>query len=97
MLPINLRTWPCAGDHMAEPTLPVIDFGAFSGGTDEFRRKTADQVDHACRESGFFYLANHGIATDIIDDAFDAAAQFFIKIGFLRTRDIKLRSGILPD
>ena len=77
MLPTSLRIWPRVGEHMAEPTLPVIDFGPFSGGTDEACQKTADQIDHACRESGFFYLANHGIATDIIADAFDAAAQFF--------------------
>ncbi|MGB1117276.1 MAG: isopenicillin N synthase family dioxygenase [Parvibaculales bacterium] len=62
---------------MAEPTLPVIDFGAFESGTDEARAHIADRIDHACRESGFFYLANHGIAADIFTDAFDAAALFF--------------------
>ena len=77
MLPASLPIWPRAGEPMAEPTLPVIDFGAFSAGTDEACRKTADQIDQACRESGFFYLANHGVAPDILADAFDAAAQFF--------------------
>ena len=77
MLPVNLRIWQRAGERMAEPTLPVVDFGAFSNGTDEARQKIADRIDRACREVGFFYLVNHGIEADIFANAFDAAALFF--------------------
>ncbi len=77
MLPVNLRIWQRAGERMAEPTLPVVDFGAFSNGTDEARQKIADRIDRACREVGFFYLVNHGIEADIFANTFDAAALFF--------------------
>ena len=77
MLPVNLRIWQRAGERMAEPTLPVVDFGAFSNGTNEARQKIADRIDRACREVGFFYLVNHGIEADIFANAFDAAALFF--------------------
>ena len=77
MWPANLRIWPRAGEPMANPNLPVIDFGAFAGGTDEACRETAGLIDQACRENGFFYLANHGVEPDIFAGAFDAAGRFF--------------------
>jgi isopenicillin N synthase-like dioxygenase len=64
---------------MADPTLPVIDFTPFISGTDEARRATAKNIDRACRESGFFYLENHGIAPAIFADAFTAADKFFAR------------------
>lgn len=62
---------------MAAPDLPIIDFASFEHGTRGDRQKIGADIDRACRGTGFFYLANHGIARPILDNAFGAAAHFF--------------------
>ncbi len=49
--------------------LPIIDF-------QNMDRDTIDIIDRQCRACGFFYLANHGIETQIAA-AFAAAQAFF--------------------
>ena len=60
----------------ATQAIPVIDFGpAFrgeSGGLDA----AAAKVRHACEQVGFFYMAGHGVAQEIVDTAFDASREF---------------------
>jgi isopenicillin N synthase-like dioxygenase len=57
--------------------IPIIDL------TDSFspaladRQKLAWEIHKACRETGFFYVANHGIAPALIDDQFRFAKRFF--------------------
>jgi isopenicillin N synthase-like dioxygenase len=60
----------------ATRAIPVIDFGpAFRGETGGLEAVAA-QVRHACERVGFFYLAGHGVAQSVIDEAFDAAREF---------------------
>jgi isopenicillin N synthase-like dioxygenase len=62
-------------------SLPVIDFSAFApdGRTGEgaARQAVAEAIGLACRDYGFFLLANHGLKTSVIDTAFQQAAAFF--------------------
>src|SRR5205823_4999994 len=52
----------------AAKTIPVVDL---SGGD------VPSQIHKACRETGFFYVAAHGIAQALIDAQFEWARRFF--------------------
>jgi isopenicillin N synthase-like dioxygenase len=59
-------------------TLPVIDFGAYTnGGRIEERRSVARALREACLDTGFFYLANHGITQAEFDIAHAFGLQLF--------------------
>ena len=65
---------------MARPAngeLPVIDVGSLwrDAGDGELSR-LGEQVARACRSTGFFYIANHGVARELIDAAFAANRRF---------------------
>src|SRR5262245_40376493 len=54
----------------AATRIPVIDLaGSFSGDT-AARKQIAWDIHRACRETGFFYVANHGIPRAMIDEQF---------------------------
>ena len=50
--------------------IPVIDLAASV-------EEAAAAVHRACRETGFFYIANHGVSADLVAAQFAAAARFF--------------------
>ncbi len=41
--------------------VPVIDISGLSGNDAGLKKEIANQIDRACRGSGFFYAANHGV------------------------------------
>ena len=57
--------------------VPVISFAPFTAGDMAAKRALAADIDAAAAGAGFFYLTDHGIDAAIIDDAFNAAADFF--------------------
>ncbi len=61
--------------------IPVIDISALLvGGTDETtaaEQRTAKAVDHALRNSGFFYVSNHGVPQALIDELWAVSREFF--------------------
>jgi isopenicillin N synthase-like dioxygenase len=61
-------------------TIPVIDLGsggAAPGDSPRADRTVAEQIDAACRASGFFILAGHGIPAGVVRDAMAGARAFF--------------------
>ena len=62
---------------MAAARVPVIDFAPFLAGTPAGKAVVAQQICDACEGTGFFYLANHGVAQADIDAAFIASRRFF--------------------
>jgi isopenicillin N synthase-like dioxygenase len=61
---------------LASTEVPVVDLApAWSSGLDA-RRAVAAEIAAACREVGFFYIRNHGIAGDDIDRIFQTAVDF---------------------
>jgi len=61
----------------APSSIPVIDLtGSFSPDL-ETRKKVAWEVHKACRETGFFYISNHGVEQKLIDGQFAVAQRFF--------------------
>jgi isopenicillin N synthase-like dioxygenase len=67
-----------ATQRRSTQTLPVIDFTAYTkdGGLDE-RRRVALALRAACLNTGFFYLANHGISQAEFDLAHAWGHAFF--------------------
>lgn len=58
-------------------SIPLIDLApSFAGGT-AGEAAVAYEIHKAARETGFFYVRNHGIAPAIVDGAFAAMRQFF--------------------
>jgi len=57
-------------------SLPIIDISLLEGGVEQ-RQQLLQQLRSAARDSGFFYLVGHGIATDRIDALRKAARAFF--------------------
>jgi isopenicillin N synthase-like dioxygenase len=57
--------------------VPVIDLMPARCGRVQERRRIAEQIDHACREIGFFSITGHGVPESIVDDLRRLAHAFF--------------------
>jgi isopenicillin N synthase-like dioxygenase len=58
-------------------SIPVIDLGgSFSPSLDD-RKAVTWEIHKACRETGFFYVKNHGIPQDLIDAQIEWTQRFF--------------------
>lgn len=55
----------------SQDEVPLIDLA------DTDMAKLADRMGAACRNSAFFYIANHGVAQAVVDRAFSEAWRFF--------------------
>ncbi len=55
--------------------IPVIDVSGASHGTDI--KGVAAEIYNAATDHGFFYISNHGIAQDLMDQAFAVSKSFF--------------------
>lgn len=55
--------------------MPIIDISLLNsnGSTDEIDR----QINKACEEWGFFYVINHGVDLQLIQQAVDLGLEFF--------------------
>ncbi len=60
-----------------QETLPIIDLGSSGEGDDPSLTRIAEEVGAACREIGFFYVVNHGVAPELIENAFAQSRDFF--------------------
>lgn len=57
--------------------VPVIDLAPARAGAPGAMAAAAGEIGHACRETGFFHAAGHGVAAERIEAAFAAARGFF--------------------
>jgi isopenicillin N synthase-like dioxygenase len=58
-------------------SIPVIDLAGTFQSDAPARHAAAQSMHRACRESGFFYIANHGMPDDLLTAQFAAARRFF--------------------
>ncbi|KAI1798928.1 Clavaminate synthase-like protein [Daldinia bambusicola] len=58
-------------------TIPVIDFSAWSRGLIEDKKRIGREVTDACRRVGFVYIINHGMPSDILEEAFGLSKRLF--------------------
>lgn len=56
--------------------IPIIDFSACFAGAAAALAPLARQVKEACEQVGFFYIAGHGVAPDVVARAFAASRRF---------------------
>lgn len=57
--------------------LPVIDLGPSFADDDAACEQVAAEIGAACRDTGFFYVANHGVDQALVDGAFAQSNRFF--------------------
>src|SRR5579862_7350807 len=57
--------------------LDIIDLNGVGTGDPVSLRRVAVELGRACRETGFFYVQNHGIPDRLLSDAFASAKRFF--------------------
>jgi isopenicillin N synthase-like dioxygenase len=57
--------------------VPVVDFAPFLSGNSDEKQAVAEAIGTACTKIGFFYLTNHGIASETTRGIFTAARRFF--------------------
>lgn len=56
--------------------LPVIDFALLSGNQQQ-QQQVLERLSQAARDVGFFYLINHGIDRELLDEVQHVARKFF--------------------
>ncbi len=57
--------------------IPVIDISDSFSPKLEVRRKVASEIHKACRETGFFFIAGHGVPEELVAVQFEYAKMFF--------------------
>lgn len=62
---------------MREHIIPVVDVGLLRARDPLGSREAARQIGQACKDIGFFYVRNHGVADSVISDTFRQAESFF--------------------
>jgi isopenicillin N synthase-like dioxygenase len=65
------------GPQAAFTEIPVIDIAGLFSADAAARRDCGRAIGAACRDVGFFYVVNHGIAQPRIEEVFAAARRFF--------------------
>ncbi|KWR70107.1 2OG-Fe(II) oxygenase [Arthrobacter sp. W1] len=55
--------------------IPMIDISGLVDGSS--KESVAREIGKACEEIGFFYVKNHGIAQELIDQMYKATKEFF--------------------
>lgn len=63
---------------MKDDPIPTIDVSSLHGSPAE-RRRCAEQIGWACREIGFFRIANHGVSAELLHRTFAVAEKFFAR------------------
>ena len=53
--------------------LDVIDLSGLGSGDPAALRRVAAELGRACRETGFFYIRNHGVADDLVSGLFNVS------------------------
>ncbi|WP_043837569.1 isopenicillin N synthase family dioxygenase [Muricoccus aerilatus] len=57
--------------------IPVIDLSEALAGDPAARLRTGCEMDHTCREIGFFTITGHGVPAAVMDNLRDTANAFF--------------------
>jgi isopenicillin N synthase-like dioxygenase len=63
--------------RVSAATLPVIDISGLSSDRVADRNAVGANLRAACLDKGFFYISNHGVPEDLVQDVFAESAAFF--------------------
>ena len=78
--------------------VPVLDLAPLNENGD--LRPLADKLRHACLDTGFFYVTNHGIPDSVFDGVFEATRRYFDLPDDERLAhrmDDRFRRGFMPQ
>jgi isopenicillin N synthase-like dioxygenase len=81
----------CLVSVLPEATLPVIDLTSF-GGDSRSSHEVASELGRACRESGFFYVAGHGVEDSLCERLEEQSREFFA-LGLETKMQIRMERG----
>ncbi len=56
--------------------LPILDLGPYLKGESGALERLAEEIVHACETIGFFYIKNHGIPGELVENAFAQSRRF---------------------
>jgi isopenicillin N synthase-like dioxygenase len=76
----------------AARAIPVIDVGGLASADFADRKRVAWEIHKACRDTGFFYVANHGVPAELMAAQFAAARRFFA-LPIERKMAVEIRPG----
>lgn len=84
-IPIRQDSFTTPATPLPSPTrimpssLPIIDISTFlnQSSTQQARQETANAINRACVDYGFFYVTGHGIPISKLDQIISLARQFF--------------------
>jgi isopenicillin N synthase-like dioxygenase len=65
-----------ASDH---GRIPVLDIGPYLAGDAGAAAPLARAIARTCEDTGFLVIANHGVASRLVEDTFAVATQFFAR------------------
>ncbi len=57
--------------------IPLVDLAPLQTGGPAAKRRIADEIGAACRDTGFFYIASTGISAELVAAQFEWARRFF--------------------
>lgn len=77
--------------NLSQARLPIIDLSSF-GGDSRSSQQVADAMGQACRESGFFYVAGHGVDENLCQHLEELSRQFFA-LELERKMEIRMERG----
>ena len=66
-----------AAKQVSFSEIPQIDVGALLGNDAAAKRAVAREIYDACSRVGFFYIHNHGVPKEVVDNMFAAIRAFF--------------------
>jgi hypothetical protein len=58
-------------------SLPIIYLSSWADGDDRALADVSARIGAACRDVGFFYVVNHGVGDDLMNEAFAQSKAFF--------------------
>ncbi|XDG04426.1 hypothetical protein ABKA04_004041 [Annulohypoxylon sp. FPYF3050] len=61
----------------SEGAIPVVDFAVWSEGSIDDKKRIARELTDACRRVGFVYVVNHGVPSDLLEEAFGWSKRLF--------------------
>lgn len=59
-----------------DQTIPILDLGRYLAEEPGADRRLAEELRRACETVGFYFIVNHGVPQDLIDQAFAETARF---------------------
>ena len=58
-----------------ESVIPIVDFAKWND--NQARQQISKELVDACRNVGFVYIINHGISSEVLEDAFGWTRKLF--------------------